>query len=70
MSRSNWQANEYMKTAKLTQADVARKNAAMKAHDEALRRYKWKQRLAMLGVCACWLAVGLFFAYSLYSNQS
>lgn len=70
MSRSSWQVNEYMKSAKLTDSDVARQNAAMKAHDEAIRRYKWKQRFAMIGVCGCWLVVGLFFAYSLYSRLS
>lgn len=70
MTRSHWQANEYMKTAKLTQADVDRQKAAMDAHDRAVRRHKLKERFCMVAYYGCWAVTGLFFAYCLYMRQS
>ncbi len=70
MTRSHWQANEYMKMAKLTQADVERQKAAMKAHDESLRRHKRKERICMVAYYGCWVVTAVFFAYCLYMRQS
>ena len=68
MTRSHWQANEYMKTAKQTQADVDREKAVQDEIDAAAKRYRRKEFLAMLAYYGCWIAIGLFLAYQLYQR--
>lgn len=68
MTRSHWQANEYMKMSKLTQADVDRQKAAIDAHDERIRSYKRKERLCILGVCLGWVAIGAYMAYAIWRD--
>lgn len=69
MTRSHWQANEYMKMAKLTQSDVDRERSVQDEIDAAAKRYQWKERLCCLGVYLCYLAIGVFCAYCFYVRQ-
>ena len=69
MTRSHWQANEYMKVAKLTQADVDREKAVQDEIDSAAKRYRMKERLCCLLVFLGYLAIGVFGAYCFYVRQ-
>ena len=70
MTRSHWQANEYMKVAKMTQADVDREKAVQDEIDASAKRYRIKERLCFLSVCLGYLAIGVFGAYCFYVRQS
>jgi len=53
MTRSQWQANEYMKTAKQTQADVERAEMWKRLNDRKARNAKIKGRLTTWFVIVC-----------------
>ena len=57
MTRSQWQANEYMKTAKQTQADVERAQMWQRVLDRKARSQRIKERIVTWAVIVCLLVV-------------
>lgn len=57
MTRSQWQANEYMKTAKQTQADVERAEMWQRVLDRKARSQRIKERIVTWAVIGCLIIV-------------
>lgn len=57
MTRSQWQANEYMKTAKQTQADVERVQMWQRVLDRKARSQRIKERIVTWAVIGCLVVV-------------
>jgi len=57
MTRSHWQANEYMKTAKQTQSDVERAEMWQRVLDRKARSQRIKEWIVTWAVIGCLVLV-------------
>ncbi len=63
MTRSQWQANEYMKMAKQTQADVERAQMWKRVLDRKARSQRIKERVVTWAVIGCLVVVAVRLFY-------
>lgn len=63
MTRSHWQANEYMKTAKQTQSDVERAEMWQRVLDRKARSQRIKERIVTWVVIGCLVVVAVRLFY-------
>ena len=63
MTHSQWQTNEYMKTAKQTQADVERAQMWQRVLDRKARSQRIKDRIVTWAVIACLVVVAVRLFY-------